>query len=469
MNMALKNILALSLMQMLSLTCQAQEFYIDSIRNIKLPIICIETLNNEEPTCDYVSHPDGCFGESITNATKVPGRLVIINQDTIYDSHEYRKDVSGITINIRGNTSAYNDKKSFKIKLQNKQDLLFRGNEDKYKDKNWLLLPESIYTMIGLNISKLFGMPYTPSYIFTNLVINGDYRGTYMLIESIKRNTNCRIDVSENGYIIERDPYWWNENVSFSTNNVDVPYKYTFQYPDEDEITSTQINHIQEYLNQLELSISTGTYQDYIDVPSFAAWLLVHDILGDKDCAGSNIFLTKYDDSNCSKIKMGPLWDFGAIETLDDKWSAIHDDNYYFKSLLNSVNSEFLDVYRNLWREKSPIVFDTLYEILYNFIDSETGKELEKSKLLDQIRWNYKDVTFREDIEASVSWFSNRRIWLENAIPNIRTDIESQNNEVENDINYDLAGHIIGNSTGKVCTSNPQIYITNGKKYLHHK
>ena len=63
--------------------------------------------------------------------------------------------------------------------------------------------------------------------------------------------------------------------------------------PDGDEVRIphtvkvTPLNYFSESLYQ-----EVSGYLKYIDVPSFAAWLIAHDILGDSDGCGSNIFLT---------------------------------------------------------------------------------------------------------------------------------------------------------------------------------
>ena len=163
-----------------------------------LPVIYVETVDHEEPSCDYVSAPSGSMGKSITNVTKVHGRLVVYNRldnmdSVMYDSGDYEKDVSGMTIKLRGNTSAYDVKKPYKIKLQKKFDLMFGGNEAVYKDKEWLLLRDDyLYTTAGLLVNELVGMTWTPRHRFVNLVINDRYRGAYLLCESIKRNPDCR-------------------------------------------------------------------------------------------------------------------------------------------------------------------------------------------------------------------------------------------------------------------------------------
>lgn len=275
------------------------------LREVGLPWVEVTTVGGEEPTCDYLSPPPYSTGSGIANATKVPGRLRIYDKgEYVYDSGDYIKDVGGMTIRIRGNSSAYQDKKPFKVKLEGKADLLCRGNDDIFKDKDWLLMKEEflpeggtlLNLMVGLETARQCGMPWEPQARFVNLTVNGDYRGIYMLCESVERNERCRIDVDkETGYIVEYDPYWWNEDVYFSTSRHEK--KYTFKYPEPEDVTTEQMDYIRDVLNQLEDAIWKGDYPSLMDVESMATWLMAHDLLGTTDAYGSNIFITKYDDT----------------------------------------------------------------------------------------------------------------------------------------------------------------------------
>jgi len=170
----------------------------DSIQALGLPVVTIVTVGGEEPTCEYVDHPEGMAGYGTRNATKVPGRLTItLDNEMLYDSGPYVKDSSGMRIKIRGNSSAWPQKKPYKVKLEVGADLL-RG--EKYADRDWLLLkdPELLQT-IGFEASRLIGMEWTSGHRYVNLVMNGDYRGLYLLCKPVERNTRCRIDVSKTG------------------------------------------------------------------------------------------------------------------------------------------------------------------------------------------------------------------------------------------------------------------------------
>ncbi len=435
--------------------------------NKNIPLIVINTVDSEEPTFDPADPPEGCIGNTITNATKVPGRMYIIfGNDTFYDSGDYEKDKSGLTIKIRGNSSArFADKKPYKLKLQKKADLLFRENDSIYKDKEWILnVDETNLTnnMIGAEVSKLMNFAWIPSCIYVNVVINGIYRGIYYLSESVKRDSKCRIDVDkETGYIIENDPYYWNEDLYFNSSFV---YNYTFKYPEVEDVTEEQLDYIQNTMNITESSLYDGTYPDYIDVNSFANWVLTHDLLGTKDAAGSNMFLSKYDNTANSKFKMETPWDFDTIEQTLDNWSNIHKSTgFFYCKLFGNTNPEFTEEYIRIWKEKSDPVVDKIIEKLDSLEHSNLAVTLDYYSSLDKKvdYLNYDSIDIQ--IETHKQWFIDRKIWLDDAIAELEdeTGILAIPYICPTNCNalYDLQGR-------RVLNSNRGIYIQNGKKYI---
>ena len=298
----------------LALSCfganaQTQTPLIDQLKATGLPLVTITTVNNEWPTCEEVdSVPEGCMGNAITNATKVPGRIVITLGDSLlYDSGEYAEKVSGMKVKIRGNSSAYRTYPSYKIKLQKKANLL-KGLGCK-KDKEWALLNSNssanLRTVMGKQIGLLCGIAWEPQDCYVNLVFNGKYCGDYLLSELVKRGEG-RCNVAENGYIIECDPYWWNEDKgefsSFHTSHLPYSMAYTFKYPDAEDITADQWTYIRNVVLDFEDKLyNKKPVDDVFDIPSLAAWFLAHDINGSWDGCGSNIFITKYDNTPNSK------------------------------------------------------------------------------------------------------------------------------------------------------------------------
>lgn len=388
----------------------------------EIPTVQVMTVNEEIPTCDLVTAPEGCMGQSINNATKIGARMTIVKNDEIlYDSGDYEEDINGITIKIRGNSSAWKDKRGYKIKLQQATDLLLRGRLDTYRDKDWLLINDEkgmLNTMIGLKVNELIGMPWTPRFQFVNLTMNGLSQGLYLLIESVKRNKRCRIDVSDTGYIIEFDPYWWNEDVWFETlMTMTNDAKFTFKYPNADGIQPAQIDYIRDYVNAFDDGlVNKNHFAEYIDTVSFASWLLAQDILGNYDAHGSNVYMTKYDDTPNSKLMMGCLWDFDAIMMTPDAWSNSHRLTYFARLISNSTDRSFANAYRQRWEEIKDTLFITLKEYLEAFAASEEGQAFDRAITADNKLWGRRYPNLRQLTDEALAWFEKRTLWLETAI-----------------------------------------------------
>ena len=417
---------------------------IQAISQLGLPVVLIETVNGEEPSCEYVSAPEGRMGFSITNATKVPGRISIWQKDScMFDSGEFSNGEKGMTIKIRGNTSAHEEKKPFKIKLQQQGDILCRGNENKYRDKEWVLLTGHqgmLNTLLGSIVSRIIGVQWTPTFGYVNVFINDQYRGVYILSESVKRNTNCRLNIDKTGFIMEYDAYWWNENYYIPSTS--YPECYTFKYPEGSE----DFELFKDIIFDMEESIRLGTYEKYLDIQSVAAWVLAHDILGTYDAGGSNIFLTKHDNTNDSKIKMGPLWDFDTI--LDDRrlndWSSIHQWSafFIFDLFRNTNKIPFIETYTNLWKQVYPTITTAISDSLSSFSHSEYGEALNLSLKYDMERWGKEYLPVSDEVNKMVDWLCNHLFFLNDMISRLNsTSIECMTKTNPKEIFYSLDGH----------------------------
>lgn len=386
----------------------------------------IMTENGEEPKCEKADAPEGCIGSTVINATKVPCQIIIThNNDTLYHSGKYQKNKSGATIKINGNQTAFNAKEGnwpLKIKLQKEADLLCRGSE-KYADTEWRLLNDalSLNTILGLKVSQILNMEWTPGCVPCNVMINGDYRGCYLLIECVKRNKDCRINVDkQTGAIVERDPYWWSEDRYFSTSHLakNNRYQWTWKYPDEDDVTTNLEMYLKNYIEQAESSIKDGTYEEYIDTESFARWILTHDILGTQDSGGSNLYVAKYDSTDASRLRMPLLWDYDSNFGVDlESFSLCHySDSYYFPYLFNSKNKAFLNCYKKIWNEVKPTLHSQIENAIMDFLKSEELVALNKSRDLQYKRWRIFTRTPTEKAVKALIWFRDHLPLLDKEI-----------------------------------------------------
>ena len=451
---------------------------VDEMRKMNIPIVVINTINKETPTCDYAHAPEGQDGITSINHTKVSARMYIIQQnDTLYDSGEYVDGISGLTIRIRGNTSAYGyPMKPYKLNLQKKADLLLRGDK-KYNDKDWLLLNDyKLNTIVGNKVSELVGFLWHPKFEYVNFFLNNDYQGLYLLSESIKRNPDCRIDVSkEEGYIFENDAYWWNESVYADTHIINPRYNYTFKYPDSDKMTEDQVNYIVAVMDDVETSILDGTYPDKIAVESFTKWLLVHNIIGSYDSGGSNMYLTKYD--NASKVSMSCPWDFsgmmmyGNYSRYNEMWASIQKDKiFYYPYLISSSNKTFHSMYVKLWDSIKDIVFVEIDNFLADLRNSPQAESLNACRKSMTMKWygkdsrEYKNSDIYTEIDGMREWFNGRKIWLNENTSQVFTSILNVKDEsTKPNTIYDIQGKKVP------AMSQDGLYIFNKKKIIHRK
>ncbi|MBQ0033121.1 MAG: CotH kinase family protein, partial [bacterium] len=420
----------------------------DKLLEIDMPLLVINTDDGEEPDYEVAYPPPGCGGQSIKNASKVPGRLVMkLRSETLYDSGEYVKKESGLTVKIRGNTSVGGRQKPYKLKLQKKADLLMLDDGVKRKNKDWVLLAttQNLKNDFGFLINGFVGMQWTPRYRYVNVMINGDYRGLYLLCESEAVDEDCRIDVNaDTGFLIEHDPYWWNEDAYFKTKTSLSTFGYTFKYPDPEDLTEEQLLAASNAISRVEDSLLDGTYPKLIDVPSFAGWLLAHDLLGTYDAGGSNKYMTKFDDRDESKVMMANLWDFDTTMWTSNEWAKIHTSaSFVFPKLIASTNPAFRDEYRLQWLALRarilPLVDAALAEI------GDGAETLNAARKINRLRWGSgKDV--ETEFDGIRNWYATRVEWIDEHI----SEMTSENQYLVVDPN---GGSYLGSVTPTVMES----------------
>jgi len=117
-----------------------------------------------------------------SKANKATGTMLMTdkNGSVIYDGELTQ-------IKGRGNTTFdYFPKKPYQIKLNEKTDLLDKGE----KEKTWVLLANYIdaslmHDKLMKDLAREIGMPYTPDCDWVNLYYDGEYRGVYLLSEKV--------------------------------------------------------------------------------------------------------------------------------------------------------------------------------------------------------------------------------------------------------------------------------------------
>lgn len=394
---------------------EIQDAYWKRVSSLDLPVLHITTEDGKLPSFDVIYSPDGCTncaGIGITNAEKLKGDLVItVHNDTVYNSGPYVKKESGMTIKVRGNTSASGEyqKKPYKIKLQKKADLLFRG--DSYKDTEWvLLLADNAATMVGNMLNAQMQMMWAPQMNYVFLYINNEFRGLYILCEAVSRS-DSRIDVSKEGYILEYDAYWWNEDLYIPTEK--LKFHYSFKYPDSEDILPWQIDYLTSYIASVENAYFTADeIEHYIDVSSYARWLWIHDIVGDCDFAGSNMYFAKKDTAAASLLTMPCAWDFGGAFTRSDQWADVHS-RWWNEPFFQIPQKAFVNEYKRLYTEVVTMVMTQMVDSLQQLQSSNWATQMDSAVVLDSQRWWPEYPSMKQQLQNAIEFLQARATWID--------------------------------------------------------
>ena len=283
----------------------ALEFYGDAgkgddshlVQLTNLPTVVIHTKDNIEPY-DKVNEID-CFISIISDN----------GQTLLADSAQIR---------LRGNASMGFPKKPYRIKFAHKHKVLGAPASA----KKWTLINNYgdktlMRNQLAFELSRRFGMPYTPFCAYVDVIVNGDYKGCYQLCDQIEVKKG-RVDIEEGGYLIEADAYAGSETSMFwSAKGTPV----TIKYPKEDSITWEQSEYIRQHYDKME-----SNWKTYLDLNTFLRHFLVGEFSGNTDTYWSTYF---YKHRANDTLYVGPCWDFDLAFENDNRTYPIKNLSDY--------------------------------------------------------------------------------------------------------------------------------------------
>ncbi len=331
----------------------------------------------------------------------------------------------------RGNSTWKYAKKPYAVKFEKKQTPFgFPAN------KSWVLLAEScdpslLRTAYMCAISKAVGMEWTINYQYVNLFLNGEYMGVYVFTDKVEKSDN-RINIKKDGFIIEDDNFYKDENLYFVTYK-GLGRPYTFKYPDDDkDIVKGDDNYlfIESFMNQLETNLkdlsnhsSDTQYLDRLDVVSFAKYHIANEVFMNFDPNRYYVL-----PSRQSKLKMTPMWDSEwSMGSWITAWSGnpypiekntFWETHHFFKYLMKS--SVFRDAVRTEWD-----LFSTKVQQVKDEVES-VRQVIAKAQVANRKKWpstgramNYTVQSWEKEVERVNTFFDGRVVWMDNRIKNV--------------------------------------------------
>ena len=355
---------------------------------------------------------------------------------------------------VRGNSSASKVKHPYKIKFKKA-----RRPFNLPEDKTWILLANYgdrslVRTALGYDMGAgLDGLAWTPRGTFTELYVNGDYKGSYQLSESIKIDKN-RVNIDkEKGVIVEIDKHYAEDGIPGFFGDHKLPY--AMKDPDErkkgkdaDEgITDDKVAAFKSRILDFEKVLYGADFKDpetgwtrYLDLDSAVDYYLVKEFSkeNDGDFYRSNFFYIPDYTSADTPFFMGPVWDFdrsagskpdetesGTTVASPQGWwlrgngSPNHSTDKTHWYVQMTKDPVFLDALEKRWAEKRGFFKDL----------ADHGVEREAAKVgvaakNDRDRWGPESPqrlparasTYKGEIAFLKNWYQQRFAWMDSQL-----------------------------------------------------
>lgn len=372
-----------------------------------------------------------------------------------------------IAIELRGSSSQMFPKKQYALETQ---DTLGENLNVSLlglpQENDWILYaPYSdkslLRNVLAYKLSNDIGR-YTSRTRFCELVLNGDYRGIYVLMEKIKRDRN-RIDISRlnpdeisgddltGGYIIKIDK-WAGENIG-GWYSPFAPYPgsssgifYQYHYPKPDEIVYEQELYIQGVINSYESTMfgsgfadTVNGYHKYIDVGSFIDFFILNEIGKNVDGYRLSSFFYKDRDSIDSILYTGPIWDFNLAfgnadyyeggstsgwqveinhQTQFVQWNDQFKVPFWWEKLL--MDEAFSNRLHCRWLELRDHEFTLMrmhayIDSIVLVLDEAQQRNFQRWPILGTYVWPNLQVfdTYVEEVSYLKNWIHTRLLWMD--------------------------------------------------------
>ena len=248
------------------------------------------------------------------------------------------KDTSA-QIRVRGNSTAGADKKPYNIKLSS--DMRVLGMESGSK---WALLANHfdktlIRNKLAYDLAAAAGGYAAPDSRFAEVYLNGKLLGSYLVCEPVTDGRH-RADIdSEAGDFIAERVKQWAPAAQDSVTTRAMGLRFDIEY-------CADIKNAASVLNAAEQAILSGDEERIracIDVDSFAAMYIVHELLKDCDLTYGSTYI-------CCKngvLYFGPVWD---MDLSAGNVSKRHpEEKYYIYNNIRSFGDGSGDSASGLW------------------------------------------------------------------------------------------------------------------------
>lgn len=389
-------------------------YQVSFLKSAHIPSVFISTQSGE---LEYL-HADKANWE--------PGKISVVRAD---GGTEYQGSLPRIS--GRGNSTWEYEKKPYSIKLPADYPLCGLDKGDTFRLLALWREGSKLDNKIAMDLAEALGLSYSVQGTWVDLYMNGEYRGIYLLTESVSvgkgrvdihdleaqnRRDNTDIDnalpyaeedskgyllehgaVVDGGYLIEKDhpKHWEVEPNGFATSRGDL---FTINAPGH--ASREQVAYIQDYVEHIDALVQDKdpAVWDYLDLDSFVKRFLVDEIALETDTGLTSMYF--YKDQGDDKLYSGPAWDydnaFGERNSGEGVYvnytESIVNNNERKGSVINwyQMLYETPEMYERVAKEYAEIL--PFFERLLSTGIDEYKAQIDASVKMDRVLWADKNI-----------------------------------------------------------------------------
>jgi len=249
---------------------------------------------------------------------------------------------------IRGNSSRFFDKPNYRMRLidangdNNRLPLMGMEPGHEWALHGPFLDKTLMRNYMWMNIAAdVINGPFVPNVRFFELILNGEFQGLYVLMETLRVEPNrvnlnrYRQGMTETSYFFRiewtRPTYREMETFSAYTLRLENESVAELLYPTylnqservRDYVTGS-ISSLEHLLYSPQMLHNPKSIERYIDINSFVDFFVINDFIGNNDLfAGSTYF---HKDIR-GRLVAGPVWDFNNV--FDNFFLPMPVDEFY--------------------------------------------------------------------------------------------------------------------------------------------
>ncbi len=326
------------------------------------------------------------------------------------------------------------------------------------KENDWILRAAYIDKTLlrdafAYNMSRLMGN-WASRTVHCELVLNDEYQGIYILMESIKPDKN-RVNITKmDSSDISGDAVTGGYIYEVAQDGPGFGRRCRFKYPKADDIRPEQIAYIKNYDDSFRSIMYKQNYADpitgypvWIDVNSFIDKILVQEACRNSDAYG---WSSQFHKDRLGKFKAGPVWDFDQAlsnSTFNNGYEYTHwiiendypevlaDHPFFWKKLF--AEPKFKSQLSQRWFElrAGPFRTDSLLQYIDDmaqYLNEARQRNFQKWPILGVEIWRSTPGaesrnTYQKEINYMKNWLEKRLQWMDEELEPFYTSLKEPN------------------------------------------